>query len=38
MARRGAGRIVERILEAVRRMFGHRMPALVPVPARARRR
>ena len=38
MARGGAGWFVERVLAAVRRIFGHRMPALVPVPARARRR
>ena len=38
MARGGAGWLVERVLAAVRRMFGHPAPALVPVPVRARRR
>ena len=38
MGRGGAGWLVERVLAAVRRIFGHRAPALVPVPVRARHR
>jgi hypothetical protein len=38
VAKGSAGWIVERVLEAVRRIFGRDVPALVPVPARARRR